>query len=192
MQLFFLPMISILVLSGSTGYSAEESVTKDGGEWFVRLIVTAKDGRTDRGNVLGYMTAAKPGKDSHDLPEMAPPPPPMGDRFLSIVFPHPEWGGDMPDYTSDYRPVPVSRTRGDIWSFEVRTHTPDINVVLSWEGPTPVLGRSRLKESKSGKVLVGNCAAATSYELMLTGKVTRLTWEYLGQPVAAAESSRKD
>jgi hypothetical protein len=192
LQLVFLLLFAVLVLSGSPGYCTGSGTDKVGSGWYVRLIVAAEDGRIDRGNVLGYLEDAGAGKDRHDLPEMAPPPPPMGDRFLSIVFPHPEWGGDMPDYASDYRPVPADSGQGDVWPFEVRTHTPGIKVMLSWEGPAAVLGRSRLKEGKNGKILVENCAAVASHEFMLTGKVSKLVWEYLGQPAAAADSKQKN
>ena len=143
-----------------SGISAEKNqYTLPDNQWYVRLIVSTEDGRRDNGNSLGRLLDSHQGKDSHDLAEMAPPPSPMGDRYLSIVFPHPEWGGDMPDYGSDFHAVPADLSKTDVWNFEVRTHTPGIKAELSWEGPPTVLGSSRLKEAGTGKILVEDCAA---------------------------------
>ncbi len=143
-----------------SGISAEKNqYTLPDNQWYVRLIVSTEDGRRDNGNSLGRLLDSHQGKDSHDLAEMAPPPSPMGDRYLSIVFPHPEWGGDMPDYGSDFHAVPADLSKTDVWNFEVRTHTPGIKAELSWEGPPTVLGSSRLKDAGTGKILVEDCAA---------------------------------
>ncbi len=186
-QFIFVPLISVLLLS-CPGYSVENNAEKESGDWYVRLIVTAEDGRVDRGNVLGYLASAKSAKDSHDLPEMAPPPPPMGDRYLSIVFPHPEWGGDMPDYNSDFRAVPSGSMREENWNFEIRTHTPGIKVKLSWEGPADVLARSRLI-GESGRILVADCRETADYPVMLDTKISRFVWQLRGVNKA---SSRKN
>ncbi len=164
-------------------------------QWYVRLIVSTDDGRRDDGNILGRLLDSNQDKDDHDLTEMDPPPSPMGDRYLSIVFPHPEWGGDMRNYATDYHGVPDDPAGGDVWNFEVRTLTPGIQAELSWEGPTAVLSRSRLKEAGSGRILVEDCAATTSYAITLNKAGNRFIWEYLGKEAestaATAAKSRK-
>ncbi|MCI5221017.1 MAG: hypothetical protein D3914_17940, partial [Candidatus Electrothrix sp. LOE2] len=86
------------------------------GEWHVRLIVSTDYGREDRGNILGRLRDSIQGQDRHDLPEMPPPPSPMGDRYLSIVFPHPEWKTAMPDFASDFRAVPADEDTNETWT----------------------------------------------------------------------------
>ncbi|MCI5194409.1 MAG: hypothetical protein D3915_14995 [Candidatus Electrothrix sp. AU1_5] len=178
-QHFFL--ILALFLTQSTCWSiAAEHVTEQSSnkEWHVRLIVSTEDGRQDRGNILGRLRDSVQGLDSHDLPEMPPPPSPMGDRYLSIVFPHPEWKTAMPDFASDFRAVPADKDTDATWKFEIRTHTPGIPAKLSWEGPAEVLKRSQIKEASSGKVLVANCAVQNSSTITLKKEGVVLLWEY--------------
>uniref|UniRef100_UPI0040571221 hypothetical protein n=1 Tax=Candidatus Electronema sp. TaxID=2698783 RepID=UPI0040571221 len=177
-------LLCCLVLCGLLcSPAALAAPSADSGEWHVRLTVKAEDGREDSGNVLGRLKDSTQGPDSHDLPEMPPPPPPMGDRYLSIVFPHPEWKTEMPDYASDFRNVPAGPDAADLWNFEVRTHTPGIKAKLTWQGPAEILQRSRIKEAKSGKVLVENCGAAADAPVLLTKEPLAFIWEY--QPQAA-------
>lgn len=167
-----------LVLCGLLSVPAASAAAPQSGEWHVRLTVSTDDGRKDSGNVLGRLKDSQAGMDSHDLPEMPPPPSPMGDRYLSIVFPHPEWKTEMPDFASDFRAVPAAKDDGDAWQFAIRTHTPDIPAELTWEGPADVLRRSRIKEADSGKVLVEDCAAVSSLPVMLKKEGLAFVWEY--------------
>ncbi len=177
-----------MVWTGSaTG--AENQYSLPGNQWYVRLTVSTNDGRRDDGNTLGRLLDSNQGKDGHDLAEMDPPPPPMGDNYLSIIFPHPEWGGDMQNYASDYHDVPADPGKGDVWSFAVRTHTPGIQAELSWQGPPAILGRSRLKEAQSGRIVVENCAAVTRYTITLDKNGNSFVWEYLGQNKKTAPSA---
>ncbi|MCI5180213.1 MAG: hypothetical protein D3911_12995, partial [Candidatus Electrothrix sp. AW3_4] len=88
--------------------------------------------------------------DSHDLVEMPPPDGSMGDRYLSILFPHPEWLGDYENYSSDFRAAVEDETQGDSWIFEVRTRTPGIRTVISWKeglgNPFATLPYSRIRD----------------------------------------------
>ncbi len=155
-----------------------------GADWYVRLIVTAPDGRIDRGNVLGRDPESVDERDDHDLVE---PPPPGGfsDTYLSIVFPHPEWGDDTV-FNSDYRASVQDETQGDSWIFEVRTFTPDVQTTISWEegdvNLLAILPRSRLLDTESGDVLVADTSVTTSYTVESTESVHAYTWQYLGQP----------
>ncbi len=174
----FLIIGLFIVQSTLPAAAAKEGKQTVNKEWHVRLTIKTDDGRQDRSNILGRLKDSKPGKDSHDLPEMPPPPPPMGDRYLSIVFPHPEWKTEMPDYSSDFRSVPVGPNTDDAWKFEIRTHTPGISAELSWEGPAAVLARSRIKEAKSGRVLIEDCVAADRQSFILKKERIPLIWEY--------------
>ena len=99
-----------------------------GYEWYVRLIaeVPSKNMK-DRGNVIGQLYESNASKDSHDLMELAP----FGANYLTIVFPHPEWGADAGDYTSDYHSR--ENYRNDMWEFEVRTSATYDDVTLTWD-----------------------------------------------------------
>jgi hypothetical protein len=157
-------------------------------DWYVRLTVTAPDDappvRVDSGNVFGRLHDSLDGLDSHDLPEMPPPDDSMGDRYLSIVFPHPEWNGDFDNYASDYRAPVEDETQGDSWKFEVRTRTTGIRTVVSWEegtgNPIAVLPRSRIKDG-SGTILVADTSQTASFTISSTNEVNSYVWEYLGQ-----------
>ncbi len=111
--------------------------TASANDWYVRLIVTAPDDpepvRVDDGNVFGRWFGSVDGMDGADLGEMPPPAGSTGDRYLSIVFPHPEWGGEYDNYASDFRGPVTDETRGDSWKFEVQTRTPGIRTVISWQ-----------------------------------------------------------
>ncbi|TFG97658.1 MAG: T9SS type A sorting domain-containing protein, partial [Calditrichales bacterium] len=63
--------------------------------------------------------------DSFDRPE----PPVIGD-FVSVYFPHPEWGKMSSSYCIDARPSLVD---GEIWEFAVRANIKE-NVTLSFKG----------------------------------------------------------
>jgi hypothetical protein len=162
-------------------------------DWHVRLTVKAPDDpppvRVDRGNVFGRLHDSLNGLDSHDLPEMSPDSGEMGDRYLSIVFPHPEWGGTYENYSSDYRAAVEDEAQGDTWKFEVRTRTPDIKTVISWKegdsNPFAVLPRSRIKDAATGEVLVLDTGLVSSYTIEDTKEVNTYIWEYLGQEAPA-------
>jgi len=62
-----------------------------------------------------------------DLPEMAP----FSTPYLTIVFPHDDWGDHAGDYASDYHPP--GWKEADEWVFQVRTDSPWRDVRLAWE-----------------------------------------------------------
>lgn len=158
-------------------------------DWHVRLTVTAPDDaptvRVDSGNVFGRLHDSVDGLDSHDLPEMAPPDGSMGARYLSIVFPHPEWGGSYDGYASDFRAAVADETAGGSWRFDVRTRTTGIRTVVSWQegtgNPIAVLPRSRIKDAASGEIIVADTSQSTSFTVSSTKGVNSYVWEYLGQ-----------
>ena len=112
--------------------------------WFVRLIAESGDLR-DSHNVLGQLSDSVQGHDSHDLFELSP----FGNSYLSIVFPHLDWGDRSGDYTSDFRSL-QSKIK-DEWYFEVLSSDPGATVTLTWEGEESLLGKAFLVDAETGK-----------------------------------------
>ncbi len=180
---FCLPLLFLVPFIVSQPPSAAAAAN----DWYVRLTVKAPDDpppiRTDKSDVFGRLHDSLNGLDSHDLPEMPPDSGEMGDGYLSIVFPHPEWGGEYDNYSSDYRAPVTDEAQGDTWKFEVRTRTPDIKTVISWEegdsNSFAVLPRSRIKDAATGEVLVLDTGLVSSYTIEDTKEVNTYIWEYL-------------
>ncbi len=107
--------------------------------WYIRLIVEAGELK-DSGNVFGQLPDSRRGKDSHDLNEISP----FGSDYLSVVFPHQDWGESAGDYASDFHKSKREPFGKDTWVFDVMTPEPGRVVTLSWEGPEAQLERSRL------------------------------------------------
>jgi hypothetical protein len=92
--------------------------------WSIRI--SARQGvASDAENYAAVSSTAQVGFDPTDRPE----PPVIGD-YVSVSFPHPEWGRLATSYRRDTRPEP---TKGDVWPIEVRTRTYD-PVELRFEG----------------------------------------------------------
>ena len=152
--------------------------------WYVRLIAEEPTlGLRDRNSVLGQLADGAVGYDPHDLPELAP----FGAPFLTVVFPHPDWGPRAGDYASDYRPDRDTSTSGRpaaVWRFELRADQAGYPARLRWEGPPEVLSRLELLDEDTGArypaddpVFLRDGVPAT-----LTAPVRRFTWRYRGQP----------
>ncbi len=115
--------------------------------WHVRLIASAGELR-DAATVLGQLPGSRHGHDRHDLREL----PPYASPYLTLVFPHPEWGQHAGDYATDFRPPSPGRS-GDRWRFELRTSAPGQEVVLSWQGAPEHLAGMRLVDRSLGRVV---------------------------------------
>lgn len=182
-------IVSILLLFATTAGAAD---------WYVQLTVTAPDDpepvRMDDGNFFGRLHDSLDGQDSHDLEELPPPDGSMGDRYLSIVFPHPEWGGSYDGYANDFRAAVADETQGDRWIFEVRTRTPGIRTVISWEegadNPLAVLPRSRIRDAATDAILVEDTSLAFSFTIENTQEVNQYIWEYLGQEATESRGTK--
>ncbi len=111
--------------------------------WYIRLIAESGDLR-DAGNVLGQLADSRRGYDAHDLGELTP----FGDDYLTVVFPHQNWGEQSGDYTSDFHRL---RPGVDRWGFEVWSSDPTAEVTLSWEGPRELLERAQLRDEETGE-----------------------------------------
>ncbi len=100
-------------------------------EWYVRLIAeTPAEGLYDTRNVLGQLIGSEDGFDTRDLPEMAP----FATPYLTIVFPHEDWGEHAGDYASDFHSPDWKQA--DQWVFQVKSDSPWRDVRLAWENLT--------------------------------------------------------
>ncbi|MDG4548898.1 MAG: hypothetical protein P9F19_04295 [Candidatus Contendobacter sp.] len=140
-------------------------------EWGLRLIVEADD-LVDPGNLLGCLSDSVDGSDQHDLKELSPF---DTSKFLTIVFPHSDWGAYAGDYTSDYRAV--TKRGNSEWSFEVRSDRPR-TITLSWAGPDDILQHSKLKDDESNKTFNPN--PNNTYTVVMTKPVHRFRWRVDG------------
>ncbi len=150
-------------------------------EWFVRLIAEAPaENLKDAGNVLGSLRSSSNDYDKHDLKEL----PPFTAPYLTIVFPHPEWGDKAGNYASDFH-----RTRhwrlGDEWEFTVNASTADLEVTLTWEGFDRLkrLWAMQLIDLENGTVVdaVKN-RKLNHYTFNMAGTSHRFKWVYLARP----------
>ena len=112
------------------------------GEWYVSLTATAGDLK-DSGNVLGQLRDSRRGYDLHDLKELSP----FATPYLTIVFPHPDWGDHAGDYGSDFR---GTHKRKNKWIFEVRSDDPNRDVALSWSGQAADMSGMLLVDTVTG------------------------------------------
>ena len=105
-------------VSGQTVESKEE---------FLQL--KAKVGELeDNYNFLGFSEAAKDTYDRLDVEE----PPPIS-SYISLFFPHPEWGKNKGDYTQDIR-AGISQTGlKQVWDFQVKTDQINQKIIVEWE-----------------------------------------------------------
>jgi len=145
-------------------------------DWQVRLkLDNHTTGWRDHGNQLGQWRRAKSGADALDVPELAP----FAKPYLTLVFPHSNWGAKAGDYTTDFRPF---STRTTDWSFEVRADPAGAVVFLSWDGDPAILARSRLIDRQTGQVIQPAATrwAKKGYPITLKNPVQRYVWRYLG------------
>jgi len=150
------------------------------GEWFVRLIAEVPSQQLkDQGNVLGMLKSSIDGYDTHDLKEL----PPFGSFYLTIVFPHTDWGDNGGDYASDFHKRKHWRT-GDEWMFVVKSNVPR-NVTLSWQGYDGLkrLYRMRLMDMETGKIVRAvKRKKLQTYTFSMVGTSHRFKWIYLARP----------
>ncbi len=148
----------------------------DSEEWYIRLTVTG-EGMEDHGNLFGRLADSVDGLDLHDLDEMAP----FGDRYLTAVFPHPEWGTDAWSYASDYRQVRPGA--GGRWDFEIRSDSAR-QVTLSWQGAgtklSEILGNSRLVDEETQAEI--DPSSQSSVTIIMAAGTHRLSWRVNAVP----------
>ncbi|UZR27136.1 FG-GAP repeat protein [Methylococcus mesophilus] len=144
--------------------------------WYVRLSVeNLALGYKDSGNVLGQLTDAQVGYDSHDLIEPAP----FAAPYLTLVFPHKNWGDKAGNYASDYRPAKGLKPMS--WDIEIRADQPGSEVRVSWQGHPRILARCKITDLGTGQTYAAtDPSLANGLAVFLADKVQRLTWRYLG------------
>ena len=133
------------------------------GEWYVSLTATAGDLK-DSGNVLGQLRDSRYGYDLHDLKELSP----FATPYLTIVFPHPDWGDHAGDYGSDFR---GTNKRKNKWTFEVRSDDPNREITLSWSSLADMSGMSLLDTATGMKVAAQH--ADQQYTFNMDGETVR-------------------
>ncbi len=150
------------------------------GSWSVRLIASSGE-LEDYANVLGQLSDSVDGYDSHDLLDLPPLTP-----YLTAVFPHPDWGDQANDYTSDYH-QPRDESEPDVWSFEIRSSDPAAEVTLHWEGPEARLVGSVLTDLETLEQVA--VTPDGSYTFTMNGPTRSFRWGYLtGTDVIFADS----
>lgn len=113
------------VAGGSSARFLSRSWNMEDG-WSVGL--RARAGRScDDYNIIGAHRAAAVEWDDSDHPE----PPPVIGKYISLYFPHNDWGKYPGDYTTDVRP---RFQDGQIWHFAVETNVADSEARISFEG----------------------------------------------------------
>ena len=128
-------------LSSAVAFRKGDKTT---GPWFMRLIAESGSLK-DSHNVLGQLSDSVLGYDSHDLPELSA----FSAPYLSIVFPHLDWGEQSGDRTSDYHSL--QSKIDDQWYFEVVGSEVGSTVTLRWEGAESLLKKTILLEASTGK-----------------------------------------
>ena len=112
-------------IGGTGGKQSLEPVTQiNAFAWGIRIMAEGNIAR-DRNNYIATSSQASVGWDVFDRPE----PPVIGD-FVSVSFPHADWGKIHRRYETDVRPIP---TYGDEWQFDVVTGLSQV-VQLTFEG----------------------------------------------------------
>ena len=116
--------------------------------WYIRLDVAAPDVHLiDEGNALGQVRDSTQNYDLHDLIEF----PPFGMPYLTLVFPHADWGSKAGNYATDFHAPSVL---SDSWAFDVRTDAPNRTVTLSWSSDSNAkLKKSQLVDNTTGQTI---------------------------------------
>jgi len=97
------------------------------GESYLQIIAKVDDLK-DSYNFIGSSSSAKDGYDAEDVEE-APPISP----YISLFFPHPEWGKNKGDYTQDIRTQISQTDPRQVWNFQVKTDQINQKIILQWE-----------------------------------------------------------
>jgi hypothetical protein len=111
-------------LLGSATASTQKELAADfEHNWSLRISAHIQNAR-DTQTLAAVRSDAAIGWDEFDLPEA-----PVIGEYVSVYFPHPEWGQIASNYTTDVRPEPLD---GEIWEFAVRTNIRDV-VTLTFQ-----------------------------------------------------------
>jgi len=126
--------------------SAVERKAAPAEAWAVYLKVSAGP-YIDPVSTLGQRASASIDYDRNDLREL----PPDRAPYMTMVFPHPDWGDRAGDYGSDYHSVDdVKRSE---WHFVVKTSEKLSDLKLSWQAPEHILKYSQLVDEDTGETI---------------------------------------
>lgn len=126
-------------IGGSTTRSAkavtQTTAAKKNG-WNLKLV--AKAGNVvDSNSVLGVDSRAADSYDALDVEN-----PPSHEGYVSISFPHKDWGANSDNYKADIR---RSASQTQTWQFDVKSDLKNTDVVLTWPNIVEVPKNCRLK-----------------------------------------------
>jgi hypothetical protein len=114
----------ILIDPRPSSSGAARAVARKTPDWSIRIAAQAH-GAFDRDNFIAAAEDAAAGWDERDRPE----PPVIGD-YISLFFPHPEWGALAKQFRSDVRPL---LSEGEVWELAIRSNLCDV-VTLRFAG----------------------------------------------------------
>jgi hypothetical protein len=139
--------------------------------WYIGLDVIGPNHLHDRANMLGQLPDSQNTYDLHDLRELAP----FGAPYLTLVFPHADWGSQAGSYATDFH---APSALADSWSFDVISDLPNREITLKWVGDAASLARSQLVDVTANKTI--SVAANKSYTVTMTGQTRRsFVWNVL-------------
>mgnify|MGYP005619254411 CR=1 FL=1 len=145
-------------------------------EWNIRLsIEMPSKGLKDSMNTLGVSPGSSVGQDLLDIVDL--PRPPWVKNYLELVFPHPEWDGELTDLSSDFRSANSEKEKVENWFFEVRSNILNEEIIFSWHGPAKVLSRCQLRDGMTGKLLASD-PLKEGYTFKMTKPAHLFIWEY--------------
>lgn len=117
-------------LSGSGSFN-KNSTNDSKLQWIIHIIAKCQEAR-DEDNLAAIVSGASSNWDELDQPE-----PPVIGEYVSVYFPHPEWGKLAKIYCTDVRLMTsddrLRTSDGELWPFEVKTNIRD-KVNLTFEG----------------------------------------------------------
>lgn len=92
--------------------------------WKIKILAECKDAKDDDNEIVISQSA------NVDYDELDKPEPPVIGEFVSVYFPHSDWGKILDKFCVDARPNPVD---GANWEFEVLSNIED-KIDLKFEG----------------------------------------------------------
>ena len=142
-------------------------------DWYVRLSVEVpEDELKDSNNMLGQFTGSQSGYDERDLEEL----PPYGTPYLTLVFPHGDWGSHAGNYATDFH---ASSSKGkDQWDFEIQTDEYGREAILCWNGPQEVLHNTTLIDlDRKEKYKLKHAELNGCLPVFMDDYIRRFRWE---------------
>jgi len=133
------------------------------------LQITAKVGNLkDSYNFIGFSDTAKDSYDKEDVEE-APPVSP----YISLSFPHPDWGRDSGSYTQDIRKTPNGKSYPEeiTWNMQVKTDQIGKTIILDWKNTQAIPEEYYLYLVSEQDEILANMRKVLSYSFTsLTGE----------------------